>query len=192
VRAVPDRLKTERLILRHWRPSDQAPFARLNGDRCVMRSFARTRTPEESRAEIERFDASFDRDGLGFWAVEAPGVAEFIGFVGCYPVNPALPFAPGVEAGWRLDRTFWGRGYAPEAARAALADTFGLCGLPEIVADAAVPNLPFPASDGAPGDAAGPGRGFRSPARSRGASHAPPRALPAARQGFSGLTGAAT
>jgi ribosomal-protein-alanine N-acetyltransferase len=142
VRAVPDRLKTERLILRRWRPSDQAPFARLNGDRCVMRFFARTRTPEESRAEIERFDASFDRDGFGFWAVEAHGVGEFIGFVGCYPVNPALPFAPGVEAGWRLDRTFWGRGYAPEAARAALADAFGRCGLPEIVADAAVPNLP--------------------------------------------------
>jgi ribosomal-protein-alanine N-acetyltransferase len=57
-------------------------------------------------------------------------------------VNPALPFAPGVEAGWRLDRTFWGRGYASEAARAALADAFGRCGLPEIVADAAVPNLP--------------------------------------------------
>jgi RimJ/RimL family protein N-acetyltransferase len=107
-----------------------------------MRFFARTRTPEESRAEIERFDASFDRDGFGFWAVEAHGVGEFIGFVGCYPVNPALPFAPGVEAGWRLDRTFWGRGYAPEAARAALADAFGRCGLPEIVADAAVPNLP--------------------------------------------------
>jgi RimJ/RimL family protein N-acetyltransferase len=142
VRSAPDSLQTERLVLRRWRASDHVPFARLNGDPHVMRFFARTRTAEESRAEAERFDAAFDWEGFGFWAVAAPGVADFIGFVGCFPVNPALAFAPGVEAGWRLDRPFWGRGYAPEAARAALADVFGRCEIPEIVADAAVRNRP--------------------------------------------------
>ena len=93
MRRAPDSLRTERLILRRWRPSDHERLARLNGDPHVMRFFARTRTPEESRAEIEHFDASFDRNGFGFWAVEAPGVAEFMGFVGCYPVNVARRLA---------------------------------------------------------------------------------------------------
>lgn len=142
MRGVPASLRTERLLFRRWRAADRAPFAALNADPCVMRFFARTRSPEENRAEAERLDGAFNREGFGFWAVEAPGVSEFIGFVGCFPVNPALPFAPAVEAGWRLDRTYWGRGYAPEAARAALADVFGRCGLREVVADAAEPNWP--------------------------------------------------
>ena len=46
----------------------------------------------------------------------------------------ALPFAPAVEAAWRLARPYWGRGYAYEAARAAIDDGFGRLGLDEIVA----------------------------------------------------------
>jgi riboflavin kinase/FMN adenylyltransferase len=43
-------LETERLILRRWRASDQAPFAALNADPAVMRHFLRTLTAEECRA----------------------------------------------------------------------------------------------------------------------------------------------
>ena len=39
-----------------------------------------------------------------------------------------------VEIGWRLVRRAWGRGYATEAARAALADAFHRCGLTEVLA----------------------------------------------------------
>ena len=45
-----------------------------------------------------------------------------------------MPFAPAVEAAWRLARPYWGRGYATEAARAAVEDGFFRLGFDEIVA----------------------------------------------------------
>ena len=72
--------------------------------------------------------------GFGFWAVEVLGTAPFIGFVGLQHVTFPAPFTPAVETGWRLAREHWGRGYATEAARAALAHGFGPLALPEVVA----------------------------------------------------------
>jgi RimJ/RimL family protein N-acetyltransferase len=43
------------------------------------------------------------------------------------------PFQPCVEIGWRLAAEHWGRGYATEGARAALAFGFETLGLEEIV-----------------------------------------------------------
>ena len=42
-------------------------------------------------------------------------------------------FTPAVEIGWRLDRPWWGHGYASEAARACLEYGFGPLGLTDIV-----------------------------------------------------------
>ena len=65
--------------------------------------------------------------------MEAVGEAPFVGFVGLQLAVFAAPFTPAVEVGWRLARAYWGRGYATEVARAALADGFGRLGLDEIV-----------------------------------------------------------
>jgi RimJ/RimL family protein N-acetyltransferase len=131
-------LVTERLILRLWRTSDREPFARMNGDSDVMRYFPRTLTREESDAFVDRIDRQFDERGYGLWAVEVPGTAPFIGYVGL--LVPA--FMPIPEVGWRLDKPYWGRGYATEAARAALADGFDRVGLREIVSFTSPLNVP--------------------------------------------------
>ncbi len=127
-------LRTPRLILREWRAADVAPFAALNRDPEVMEHFPALLSPEESAASAERAQAHIARHGFGFWAVEAPGVAPFIGFVGLAQVSFEAPFTPAVEIGWRLARAYWGQGYATEAARAAVADGFGRLDLAEIVA----------------------------------------------------------
>lgn len=57
------------------------------------------------------------------WAVESPGVAPFVGFVGLAIPPFQAHFTPCVETGWRLAAEFWGRGYATEAARAAMGMT---------------------------------------------------------------------
>lgn len=62
-----------------------------------------------------------------------PGVADFIGYVGLSVPAYDAPFMPAVEVGWRLDRRYWGKGYATEGARAALAFGFSEIGLDEIV-----------------------------------------------------------
>jgi RimJ/RimL family protein N-acetyltransferase len=138
----PAEIRTERLILRRWRETDHAPFARLCGDPHVMRYFHNTRNLEESAREARWLDERFEIDGFGPWAIEIPGVAPFIGFVGCWQVVRPLPFCPAVEIGWRIDEPYWGKGYTPEAARAALADVFARTDLDEIVAYTARPNEP--------------------------------------------------
>jgi len=127
------RLTTERLVLRRWTQRDRSPFARLNADPVVMEHFPGVLTREESDAFAGRIEAHFQDKGFGLWAVEVPGDADFIGFVGLSVPRFEAQFMPAVEVGWRLDRPYWGRGLATEAARAAVADGFERIGLDEIV-----------------------------------------------------------
>lgn len=138
----PQELHTARLLLRRWRPDDREPFRRMNADPDMMRYFESPASREESDAIADRLDGFAGTEAIGPWAVELPGEAPFIGFVGCWPTRPELPFAPAIEVGWRIDKPYWGRGYAPEAARAALRDAFARLSVPEIVAYTAVPNTP--------------------------------------------------
>ncbi len=137
----PQELRTERLLLRRWRPADLDPFAALNADPDVMRFFVRPLAREESDAAARRL-IGFSDAGLGPWALEVPGKAPFIGFAGAWPTRSELPFAPAIEIGWRLDKAYWGRGYATEAASAALEDAFARSDPDEIVAYAAEGNAP--------------------------------------------------
>ncbi len=127
-------LRTPRLVLRSWRNADLPPFAALNADPEVRRWFPNVLTRAESDEQAARFRLHDEEHGFSFWAVEAPGVAPFVGFVGLFVVRFPAPFAPAIEVGWRLARAHWGCGYATEAAGAALAHAFGPLGLREVVA----------------------------------------------------------
>ena len=135
-------LRTDRLLLRRWREEDLARFAALNADPVVMEHFPATLTRAQSDALVARFEARFDELGYGLWAVEVPGTTPFVGFVGLLVADFEAHFTPAVEIGWRLDRHWWGRGYATEAGTAALAFGFGPGGLDEIVSMTATTNLP--------------------------------------------------
>lgn len=126
-------LRTDRLVLRGWRDSDREPFAAMNADPRVMEHFPGTMTRAESDAHADRIDEHFAEHGFGLWAVEVPGGAEFIGFVGLNVPRFEASFTPAVEVGWRLTPSAWGRGYATEAARESLRFGFEDAGLSEIV-----------------------------------------------------------
>jgi RimJ/RimL family protein N-acetyltransferase len=126
-------LHTPRLVLRPWREEDFAPFAAMNADPRVMEFFPRPLERAESDAAVGRTREHFARHGFGLWAVEVPGVADFIGFVGLAIPRFEAHFTPCVEIGWRLAVEHWGRGYATEAARAVLAFGFEDLALEEIV-----------------------------------------------------------
>jgi RimJ/RimL family protein N-acetyltransferase len=84
-------LRTERLLLRPWRDSDRAPFAAMNADRRVMERFPATNTRAESNAGFDRIVAKMLAQAFGLWAVEVPGIAEVVGFIGLNPADAVLP-----------------------------------------------------------------------------------------------------
>lgn len=133
-------IKTQRLILRPWRPEDLEPFAKLNADPRVREFFPSILTREESDRSAEIMSREIKNQGWGFWAVSAPGVADFIGMIGIDHVHFEAPFTPAVEIGWRLSHEFWGKGYATEGAYAALQFAFDSLHLDEVVAFTAVKN----------------------------------------------------
>ncbi len=136
------RLTTPRLVLRSWRDSDLEPVAAITADAEVMRFFHLTRTRAQSDAWVARTQTHIDRHGFGVWAVEAPGVAPLIGFVGLVHVPDDVPCAPSIEAAWTFGAQWWRRGYCAEAAEAAMRDGYDRLGFSEIVAFTAACNEP--------------------------------------------------
>jgi RimJ/RimL family protein N-acetyltransferase len=136
----PVELLTARLLMRRWRAGDDDPLAALNADALVMEYFPAPLEPRESRALISRLDAHFEQHGYGFWALELRASGELIGFAGLQVVSFEAHFTPAVEIGWRLARAHWRRGYATEAARAALCFAFGRLGPEQIVSFTTVAN----------------------------------------------------
>jgi RimJ/RimL family protein N-acetyltransferase len=127
---------TERLALRSWRPSDRAPFARLNADPDVV-EFLNDGVPFTRAQSDELFDAiqlHWEQRGFGLWcaaAREAPD--ECLGFVGLAVPSFLPSVLPAVEVGWRLARPAWGRGLATEGARASLRHAFAELELETVV-----------------------------------------------------------
>ncbi len=127
-------LTTPRLILRPWREEDLPAFAALNADPEVMAFLPGCLDRAASDALAGRIRERMAEQGFGLWAVEVRGGARFIGFCGLARVGFPAHFTPCVEVGWRLARAHWGRGYATEAARAAVRYGFETLRLDQLVA----------------------------------------------------------
>jgi RimJ/RimL family protein N-acetyltransferase len=132
---VPVQLRTPRLLLREWRDEDAASFAAMSAEP-AMREYLLP----PSGDWVARARRHWDEHGFGQFVVELPGECSFIGTLGLDRLSWAVPFAPAIEIAWRLAPPFWRRGYATEAARAALEDGFYRLGFDEIVAFTVVGN----------------------------------------------------
>ena len=133
-------LTTGWLLLRQWRDEDRAPFAALNADPEVMRYFPAALTRAQSDEFAGYCQAEIERQGWGLWAVEVRDGPSFVGFVGLDRPTFEADFMPAIEVGWRLDRPYWGHGYATEAASASLSFAFDQLDCPEVVSFTSVLN----------------------------------------------------
>jgi ribosomal-protein-alanine N-acetyltransferase len=131
--SLPAELRTARLRLRPWRPTDREPFAALNADPRVMEFFPAPLSRAESDAGAARIAAHFEAQGFGLWAAEVIGGAPFIGYVGLAVPAFRAHFTPCTEIGWRLAHDAWGHGYATEGATEVRRFAFETLRLPEIV-----------------------------------------------------------
>ena len=128
-----DELLTARLRLRHWRDDDLGELRRLDRDARFMRFLdpdGRLRTEEETVARLSWMQQDWLEHGFGRWAVEERDTGRFVGHAGL-GVHRLWPDDP--ELGYGVDPELWGRGYATEAAAAALAHGFETFGFQRVV-----------------------------------------------------------
>lgn len=128
-------VRTERLLLRRWREDDLEPYARLCADPEVMRFIGEGAplTREQSEEQVSRFAGLWEEKGFGLWAVEERASGSFIGFVGLAHHEDWTEGEHKTEVGWRLNRSFWGRGLATEGAVASVRYGFENFGLDRII-----------------------------------------------------------
>ena len=127
--------ETDRLRLREWDEGDADRFYAIMNTPAVMRWLGGVQSPEQWDAALQRI-LGFQRDyGHTFWLVERKVDGELLGFCGLKRVNsPGTDLTGQYEVGWRFREEAWGKGYAKEAAIAAIDIAFGRFGAPHLVA----------------------------------------------------------
>ncbi len=96
----------------------------MHGEAEVMADLGGPFSRVAADAKFDRYRAALSAHGIARWAIEV-GDGVFQGYAGVmFRPDAAHPLGPHHEIGWRLRRSAWGKGYAAEAAKAALEDAF--------------------------------------------------------------------
>jgi RimJ/RimL family protein N-acetyltransferase len=126
-------IETERLTLRPWRGTDIEPNTAMLADPASGRFIT-----ADGKPIIDAFvgwrnaaimAGHWMLHGVGMFVVEERQTARYVGRVG--PWKP--PGWPGFEIGWGIANDFRGKGYAVEAARAAIDWSFATFEIDRIV-----------------------------------------------------------
>ncbi len=135
---------TERLELRRFRPEDVDELAPVFAQAEVWQfPYGRAFSREETESFVASQLAHWDEHGFGLWTVGERATGRTVGYAGL-AVPTFLPeILPAVEVGWRFEPAVWGRGFATEAATAALDEAFTTLGLDEVCS---LPQVDNPAS----------------------------------------------
>jgi ribosomal-protein-alanine N-acetyltransferase len=125
-------LRTNRLTLRPLQTTDAGDLHRIYQTEDVLRYFPTTRPPglEKVQRFIDSQQDHWDKYGYGDWGIQPEGKHQIIGWAGLQ----FLPELDETEVGYLLDKPFWGKGFATEAARASLQFGFERCALDHIIA----------------------------------------------------------
>jgi RimJ/RimL family protein N-acetyltransferase len=123
---------THRLCLRQFRQEDLEAYARIMGDHEVGKWFPKGTgyTREEAKRSLDSILEHWSKHGFGIWAVTNKENKELLGRCGLNLITDTSE----TEVDFVLARDYWGKGYATEAAKAALAYGFEVLKLGRIIA----------------------------------------------------------
>ncbi len=128
-------IDTPRLLLREWRDGDARRMEAHCNTPAVMRWLGGIQPPEYYDGLVARQQALLAQRGHCFWVVERRDDEAFLGMCGLKLADaPGAPVPNEIEVGWRLREDGWGRGYAKEAATAALDFAFRVLVAPRVIA----------------------------------------------------------
>jgi RimJ/RimL family protein N-acetyltransferase len=120
-------LQTERLLLRELEPEDDVALFELDADPEVHRYLGNkpVQRIEDIREVITFIRWQYTEYGIGRWAVIEKETDEFAGWSGLkYITNDWNGHINFYDVGYRLLPRHWGKGFATESARAAVAYGF--------------------------------------------------------------------
>lgn len=120
-------LQTERLMLREYRREDFGAFANHFANPVSSVHFARVDGHTAWRVFCSHAGLWL-LDGAGWWAVEERQTGQLVGNVGAFFREDSTV----MELGWNTYSAFWGKGYAKEAAAAALSYAFEIRREPKV------------------------------------------------------------
>ncbi len=122
----PERVETQRLILRRWFAEDAQAMEAIWREPQVWDSLQPNRAfdPHQWRGMLERHVRHWDVHGFGLWAVTTPDDPQPRGWIGASHPTFVPELAEEVEIGWTLRPTLWGMGLATEGATAAIEASF--------------------------------------------------------------------
>lgn len=135
-------LETERLILRHLVPEDLDDLFALYRDPEIRRYFPDgTLTYQQTKKELEWFlNGHPKHPELGLWATLLKEENRFIGRCGLLPWTIEGQFE--VEVAYLIDKRYWGRGLATEAAQGIVRYAFEVLNLSRLISLINRENLP--------------------------------------------------
>lgn len=110
-------LETENLIFRQLEISDAEKLFRIYSNAETMKFMGnRPASLEEERKNLENHIKNYyEKFGFGFWAAILKDSGQFIGRCGL--LKSEINGKSEIEIGYLLDRNFWGRNLATEAAK---------------------------------------------------------------------------
>jgi len=120
---MPERIETERLLLRPLEHADLEPLWRIHGDEQAMRFTFSPDSPEASEQNLRAYAALSGTHGFAPWTALLRASGRVVGWGGLN-VDPHAP-GWGVEVSYFFDPAFHGRGLASELVAAALTHGFG-------------------------------------------------------------------
>ena len=124
-------IETPHLLLRAWTPGDAEAWFNILQEEDILRYFPNPVPPSREKAGeyISHQLAHWAQFGYGHWAVVTPEDGRVVGWNGL----EYLPELDETEVAYLLSRRVWGRGFATEAARAAVQFGFEIAGLAQII-----------------------------------------------------------
>ena len=136
-------IETERLILRDFLETDQADLFELDSDPEVHRYLGNrpVKTTDEIKTVIQMVRQQYLDNQIGRWMMVEKATGNVLGWAGLkYIGNTMNSTAHFYDVGYRLKQKHWGKGYATEAAQAALTYGFNQMNLKEIIGITAIEN----------------------------------------------------
>lgn len=136
--------ETARLILRTEAPGDLDRWMEAMNTAAVRKHLGGVQERHEIEAGFARKAAGIAKDGYGFWHLQTKDDGLLIGQCGIGPIETeaAGPVLNGaVQIGWSIAESHWRKGYALEAAQAAIDLAFTRHGLVLVYAQTSDANI---------------------------------------------------